>query len=340
MIMQFLNLSAMRKYVLLLLSLNFYLVGSSQVIKGTILDKETHEKILSAYVYFNGTFVGTSADQNGYFELDISKNISMPLTISAIGYYSVTLSDLSTSKPVQVFMKPKSYEMNDVVISGKSLIKQRKANLSVFRYAFLGSTDNANKCEIINEGDITFNYNKDKDTLKAYASKPIIINNKALGYKVTYYLDEFELYRRENNSFFFTGNIIFNEDLTTDFTQKKFFESNREESYYGSRMHFFRVLWKGNLDFSAFKIIDSNNMKLSYKDIVFKENSLTKYLKYPQKLGICYDEGKPSSFISFPKEEIYFEENGYYDPKLIEWEGLMAQKRIADWLPYEYSIKH
>ncbi|HZK92660.1 MAG TPA: carboxypeptidase-like regulatory domain-containing protein [Prolixibacteraceae bacterium] len=329
----------MRKFVLLFLSLNFYLVAYTQVIKGTILDQVTHEKILAAFIYFNGTFVGTSTDQNGYFELDITKNSSMPLTVSAIGYYSVTLTGLSTETPVVVYMKPKVYEMNDVVVSGKSLVKRRKINLSIFRYAFLGSTSNTRDCEITNESDITFNYDTDRDTLKVYASKPIVINNMALGYKVTYFLDQFELYRRENNSFYFTGNIIFNEDLTTDITKKHFYESNRETSYYGSRMHFFRVLWKGDLDFSAFEIKDQNNTKLIYKDIVFKENSISKYLKYPTKLCICYDEPKPSSYISFPEGEIYFEENGYFDPLLIEWEGQMAQKRIADWLPYEYSLK-
>ena len=329
----------MRKFVLLFLSLNFYFVAYTQIIKGTILDQDTHEKIPGAYVYFNGTFVGTSADQNGYFELDISKNSSMPLTVSAIGYYSVTLTGLSAATPVVVPMKPKVYEVNDVVVSSKSLVKRRKINLSIFRYAFLGSTPNARSCEITNESDITFNYDTDSDTLKVYASKPIVINNKALGYKVTYFLDQFELYRRENNSFYFTGNIIFNEDLTTDITKKQFYESSRETSYYGSRMHFFRMLWNGDLDFSAFKIKDPNNTNLIYKDIVFKENSISKSLKYPTKLGICYDEPKPSSYISFPEGEIYFEENGYFDPLLVEWEGQMAQKRIADWLPYEYSHK-
>ena len=329
----------MKKCVLIFLCFNFYLVAYTQVIKGTVLDQKTHEKIVGSYVYFNGTFVGTSTDQNGNFELDISKNSSMPLTISAIGYYSVNLTGLSNAKPVQVYLKPKVYEMNDVVVSGKSLLKKRKINLSVFRYAFLGSTANARDCEILNEQDITFNYDTDRDTLKAYASKPIVIVNKALGYKVTYFLDHFELFRRESNSFYFTGNIIFNEDLSSDITKKHFYESNRDESYYGSRMHFFRVLWKGDLDFSAFKIKDPNNNTLNEKDIVFRENSISKYLKYPKKLGICYDEDKPSSFISLPEGDIYFEENGYFDPMLIEWEGLMAQKRVADWLPYEYSVK-
>ena len=165
----------MRRFILFFLFLNTYLVAYNQVIKGTILDQKTLDKINFAYIYFNGTSVGTNSDQNGNFELDISKNASMPLTISALGYYSVTLTDFSAANPVLVHMKPKVFELNDVVIKGKSLARKRQLNLNLFREAFLGATANAEDCEIINEDDITFNYDSDTETLKSFASKPIII---------------------------------------------------------------------------------------------------------------------------------------------------------------------
>jgi len=62
-----------------------------------------------ATVYFNGTFVGTHSDQNGYFELDISKYKSMPLTVSALGYYTVTISDLSSAKYYRILLVPKVF---------------------------------------------------------------------------------------------------------------------------------------------------------------------------------------------------------------------------------------
>jgi hypothetical protein len=58
----------MRKFILLFLFINFYIVAYNQVIKGTILDKKTKSPIYFASVYFNGTFVGTHSDQNGYFD--------------------------------------------------------------------------------------------------------------------------------------------------------------------------------------------------------------------------------------------------------------------------------
>lgn len=327
----------MRKFVLFFLFINFYLIAYNQVIKGTISDQNTHSRINFAYIYFNGTFVGTNSDQNGYFELDISKYASLPLTISALGYYSVTMTIVSTREPLLVYMKPKVFELNEVVINAKAG-RERRVNLRLFKNAFLGETKNAANCEIINEKDIILKSFADNDSLKAFASKPILIDNKALGYKISYFLDEFEL-SKKNESFFFSGNIIFNEDLTTSGTQKQLFERRREQAYSGSRMHFFRALWDNNLDSAKFTVKNSENENLNYNDIVNQEDSLIKFLYYPENLGICYDASFPESYIIFLEEDVNFDKNGYFDPEGIGWQGEMGKKRIADWLPYEYSGK-
>ena len=111
-----------------------------QVINGTIIDSKTDSTICFATIYFNGTFVGTSSDINGNFKLDISKNASMTLTVSSIGYYSVTLSDFLTDKPLIIYLEPKVFEINDVFVSAKSLARKRKVNLRLFKNEFLGKT--------------------------------------------------------------------------------------------------------------------------------------------------------------------------------------------------------
>jgi hypothetical protein len=326
----------MRKFILLCLFINFYILAYNQVIKGTILDQKTHNKISFAYVYFNGTFVGTNSDKNGNFELDISKYSSMPLTISALGYYSVTMNIYSFKKPVIINMKPKVFELNEVVVSGKAHYRERRENLKLFEDTFLGVTRNANDCEITNENDIIFK--TDNDTLKAFSVNPILIDNKALGYKVSYFLDEFN-YNKKDKSFFFSGNIIFTEDLTTDKTKNLIFESRRKHAYLGSRMHFFRSLWENELDSSKFIVKNPALENLTYSNIVNEEDSLTKYLQYPEDLGICYHTSLPSTYVIFLESEVYFDKNGYFDPSGISWQGEMARRRIADWLPYEYSFK-
>ena len=327
----------MRKLILLFLFINFCTTAYNQVIKGTILDEQTKNPIMSASIYFNGTFVGTSSDMNGKFELDISKYTSLPLTISSIGYYSVTLIDFSDSGRFVISLTPMVYELEEVIISNKLFKKRRRANLKLFKNEFLGTTFNALDCEIINENDITFTYSSDKDTIKAFAAKPIIIHNRSLGYKVTYYLDKFEYYKKSKAVFFY-GNIIFNEDLSNDETQKNLFERRRKHTYLGSRMHFFRALWSNDLLYSGFTVSGSRHNIFKYKNLVSKDYNNKKFLNYNKEvLEIAYNTNL--SNITFLKSKVYFDQNGYFDPSGIIWNGEMAEQRIGDWLPYEYVVE-
>lgn len=323
----------MRKIIFLVLFFHFYYFAYNQIISGTVFDKKTNNIVPYATVYYNGTFVGTTSNEHGDFEIESSKNTSMPLTISAIGYYSVVLTNYSNSKPIQIYLVPKLFELKEVTVSDKSLVKKRRANLKIFKDEFLGTTANSQKCEILNENDITFNYATDDDTLKAYTSKPIIIDNKALGYKITYYLDKFEYYKRKESVFFY-GNIIFNEDKTNEDAQMEEYQRKRRFAYLGSRMHFFRALWLNDLTSSQFNLSNSANQKLKYKDIVKQNEDGTKYLQYNTSIRIEYMLNY--SLIVFRKQQVFFDQIGYFDPSGLNWIGEMGNMRIGDWLPYEY----
>ncbi|TAL66280.1 MAG: hypothetical protein EPN88_08695 [Bacteroidetes bacterium] len=104
-------------------------------------------------------------------------------------------------------------------------------------------------------------------------------------------------------------------------------------------MHFFKALWIDNLNSAGFTVRNSANETLKYNKVVFQKDSRTKYLRYPGGLCISYYAKQPTSFIIFLKEAVYFDANGYFDPSGISWEGEMARQRIADLVPYEYTIK-
>jgi hypothetical protein len=325
------------KLLFLLILFNCHFSLFSQIVTGTVFDKDTKNPIGFAYLYFSGTFVGTQTDQNGNFAIDIPNNKSIPLTVSAIGYYSLTQTDYLTDKPLLIYLDPKVYELKEVNISAKSLARRRRVNMILFRNVFLGTTDNAHYCRILNENDITFNYDSDNDTLKAYALKPLHIENKALGYNITYYLDKFE-YDRRGRSFTFKGNINFNEDLQINSDQKENYEMNRKNAYLGSRMHFFRALWLDDLKSAKFEVKSTSGKKLVYKDIVGEGVKNEKFLKYEENLKILYDSPPVSSTLELLKEKVFFSGDGYFDSDHILWDGYMASLRIADWLPYEYYV--
>jgi hypothetical protein len=333
----------MRKMITVMLFVSFYLTAYNQTINGTIFDKNTNEKISFATVYFDGTFVGRSADINGEFTINIGDNANKPLIVSSIGYYSASLEDLSKDKPLIIYLTPKVYNINEATISDISLVKKRKKILKLFKEIFLGTTENALNCEITNEQDISFNYGSDHDTLKAFASKPIHINNKALGYVLTCHLDKFE-YCRKSRTFLFVGNYFFNKDLAFETADNKSYLVRRENAYLGSRMHFFRALWANDLFSAGFRVKNLADKEINCRDIVIHEAnnlldttmSMKKYLQHPDGLKILYYSN--SSKIVFSKANVYFDETGYCDLG-INWEGEMIIRRTGDMLPYEYKIK-
>lgn len=323
----------MRKLIILLV-INIYTVSYGQIIKGTILDLNTKTPIIGASVYLNRTFVGTSSDLSGEFELNISKYPSMQLIISSIGYYSKTITDFSNKQEYVVYLTPKVYKIKEVFLDIKKSKRRRKRNLKRFKNEFLGTTFNAADCKILNEKDISFITSLNNDTIKAFASKPILIHNKSLGYKVTYYLDKFEYYKKSQSVFFY-GSIIFNEDLSI---KNKIYEVRRRKTYTGSRMHFFRSLSLNKLSSSGFIVKSYKNNNIQRKKIMFKDKRDKMFLSY-NKETLKIEYWPDVSYITFNKTNVYFDENGYFDPSGILWKGEMAEQRIADWLPYEYHIE-
>lgn len=299
------------------------------------MDLNTQAGIGFAAVYFSGTSTGTHTDLTGYFELDISRYKSMPLTISALGYYSVTLADFSHNKPNFIYLTTKDYELSEVVITAKN---RRRANLNIFKREFLGTTPNARSCNIENENDVIFIYNPKRDTLKAFSSNPIIIYNQALGYKIVYYLDKFE-YGFSNIYLRIIGNVILIADTTNLINLQKQFDKNRRSAFFGSRMHFLRSLWENNLAQDRFVVTDSSNVELKYNKIVTQTDSLLKYISYPRTMFVKYGPLSLQTQIKVVNDYVYFNENGFFDPLEIFWQGYMAEKRIGDLLPFEYKPK-
>lgn len=325
----------MNKYLFLFIILVCFSRANGQYINGTVIDAKTKKFIPFSTIYYDQTFVGTSADQSGNFTLKNFGDQTIPLVISAIGYYSVILKNYSDKEYLKVALRPKIYEISEVAIKTKSLERQRKRYLQIFKKEFIGTTKNAAECIITNSNDITFNYNSINDTIKAYALKPIIIENRALGYTITYFLDKFE-YSKKSNYTFFSGNFIFNKDWDERNDSNTTYKTTRENSYYGSRTHFIRSLCSGKLIGTGFRIMDSSSYNIKISKVVLINKNQQHFLNsaigeifidYKGRISTLYLSGDP----------IYFNETGYYDPNGISWSGDMGNQRMADWLPYEYS---
>ena len=331
----------MKRLVSVSLFLSICLVSYSQIIKGTILDKETKSPVNYATVYFNATSVGSYSDENGFFKLDIKNLVSMPLTISALGYYSTSITDYSPDKNIVVYLEPKVFNLTEVVVSAKKNPTLRK-EIDIFRREFLGKTKNAKECEITNLSDILFVTSEDKDTLNAIALKPIVVINRGLGYRIIYFLNKFEYVK--STSCVLVGSALFEED-STSISGNQEYESRRINAYYGSKMHFFRSLYRNDLSSSGYVIKNSKRV-LTYQDLVRVQLSndpdkIRKYILYSEpRSEIILIKWSPEyieSGMEILNSPVYFNKNGYFEGQNVIWHGVMATHQVADLLPYDYE---
>jgi CarboxypepD_reg-like domain len=342
----------MRNLIIIIALIGYFSVAHCQTFKGTVYDRSTDSTLSFATVYISGTSIGTYSDIHGNFELDISKYSSIPITISLLGYYSVTLSEHNSNKMYDIYLSPKINELNEVVVTGKK--GKWETYLRIFKREFLGETENASECDILNENDLRFFYNSDSSTLREISLKPILIRNKALGYTITYYLDKFKFSRHRvangqlTETCAILGNYLFKDDLLTlSESEKSKIEERRKSAYLGSRMHFFRSLYNGNLiqrgqysisisDNGSFTKGFSINSKtpINSDSFIIKKDSLSGYLKNARELSVTYKW--MNTLINIKWDSVYFEKDGYYDPVGVEFSGDMSKQRIGDLLPFEY----
>jgi hypothetical protein len=341
----------MKRITILILLLTYFSVGQGQTFKGTVYDQSTDSTLSFAAVYVSGTSIGTYSDVHGNFELDISKCGSKPITISLIGYYSIILSEYGSKKIYNIYLPRKINELNEVVIKAKK--GKWETYLRIFKREFLGVSENALECDILNEKDLRF-FNIYDTTLSAYSLKPLLIHNKALGYTITYYLDKFKYsFQKDekrifNETCFILGNYLFKDDLLTlSESERQTVEERRKRAYLGSRMQFFRLLYIGNYNYkgrfnillsdttisTVFLIQPTIHSKLSF----IKKDSLSGYLKYKGDLFVTYK--KMGTTMNIKKDSLYFEKDGFYDPFGVVFSGEMSDRRIGDLLPFEYLLK-
>jgi hypothetical protein len=326
----------MGKFLLMLLLAWPAIHAPAQVIKGSVVDSKTGEPVSFASVYFNGTTVGTISNENGEFELDISRHSSMPLIVSAVGYSTLTLDEFSSYESLNVSLLPLVYDIDAVTISARSLKRERRSNLRIFREQFLGRTIYARRCEILNEQDLTFNYGFDNDTLVASALNPLQVRNEALGYMITFYLEDFAYCRKTGNALY-TGTCTFMDDGIGEWS---LIEGRRMNVYLGSAMHFFRSLWADDLKSQGFSVLDHLGKSITYDDIVIIDGG-QKYLVHQEGFRINYDGHGwgTRSFLSILKSPFFFDESGYFDPVAIMLIGEMGKQRVGDMLPLEFVLQ-
>jgi hypothetical protein len=213
------------------------LVYSQTIIKGTVY--QVNGPLEGAAVYLNNTMLGTTTDANGEFSFPV-KSGQYEMIISYLGYKK-TIYSLNTSnytKPLVFALEEAKNTLDEIIIKKTVYDDEWKYNFTAFKRAFIGQSKLAEECEILNPEALHFNFDANKNILNAYARKPLQIQHKGLGYKITYELETFTI----NNSLVTYLGYSRYQKLKGNKRKERKWKKNRLITFNGSPMHFYRTL--------------------------------------------------------------------------------------------------
>ncbi len=135
-------------------------------------------------------------------------------------------------------------------------------NLKLFRDRFIGKMKGSDDCKIINSRDLHFYYDSKANELVAHAKIPLIIENATLGYRIKYWLEEFNANFKAKTTYYF-GYPQFEKMLPKNKRQARQWQKNRLEAYQGSLMELVRGIHAGN---------DLDSMGWEVRKLHYEEN--------------------------------------------------------------------
>ncbi len=214
-------------------------------------------------MFLSQTTIGTYSDGLGYFKLDNIPSGQHTLVVSMIGYKEFNY-DLDRLKEigdfVQLELEVDEQEMQEIVVREKRP-KKWLQNLEVFKEQFIGITRNAAKTTI--ENPEVLDFENDGDKLIATTRAPLIIENGALGYRITFYLRNFAYLKQGlSESVATNGYSVYEAMEAENEAQAADWEAERRRAYLGSFTHFIHALISDNLQEEGFGLFYADEFRI------------------------------------------------------------------------------
>lgn len=339
-------------------------------LSGAVLDADTGKPLPHANVFLANTMKGSVTDTTGRFLIRGVPAGAFEIVVSRVGYEAAK-REIQVAGELEI--KP-AFKLRPLVLTGEdvevtaAIPKKWKAQLERFTDLLLSTTKNATKTKILNPAALDFR--EENDSITAMASEPLLIENPALGYKLTLVLMKFAA---SSQKLQYNGSIKFDELAPTSEKQTDEWQKNRLRAYQGSLRHFlaaicdttigptlrlkqegfevftFKFLWERETQRNAEPLPVDRFLRRDLKARAF-------YLDFHEYLGVRYihereekpflyyhqltrDAGVQESWIMLETNQaVKIDGHGRYANDLaISKFGYWAWERLADMLPYEYE---
>lgn len=218
--------------------------------RGKVTDKENHHPMEGVSVFFSNTSYGTTTDAGGNYTLRVPAG-RYDMVVAMVGYETFVKNmlpaDSGTVQQIELTVSVK--ELDAVVLEAYEKNGWEKWG-SFFFENFIGTSDYASECHILNYKDIRFRISKHDNELTAVCRKPLVIENKGLGYTIRYQLERFT-FSYKTHMLLYSGYALF-EEMKGSERQQREWARRREEVFSGSMLHFMRAFYQNRLQENNF----------------------------------------------------------------------------------------
>ncbi|MCE7042598.1 carboxypeptidase-like regulatory domain-containing protein [Dyadobacter sp. CY312] len=252
----FINLNPARQFILtaLILALTAafcFAQDATVTLTGTVTDEKTGKPLPFANVFINNSTIGTNADGNGNYRLTNLSIGNLEMGVSFLGYETIrqTLRFEQPGVKKIMFKMKEGMALQGVTVYARKN-KRREKNLKIITRELLGTNQFAKLCRIVNP-EVLKIYEEDNGHLTAQSTKPVIIENNALGYRIFQDLDDFDFFE---GKVYYGGSTRFELLVPKDDAQKKLWRANQKVAYTGSMKHLLASMVADSLIEQGFKV--------------------------------------------------------------------------------------
>jgi hypothetical protein len=343
-------------------------------ISGRILNQADTKPVAYASIFLSNATIGDRTTTGGTFSLHNVKPGKYTLVVSIIGfeaYHQTIIVNNNNITLPGITITPKTIALQEVSVK-PVYDPNRDRNLSLFEKEFLGTSDLARECKILNPELLDLSYNETANTLTASSVDFLVVENDALGYKIKYLLTNFMMDKSRNGQkIHYEGSALFEEMKGTPLEEQQW-QKRRQQVYEGSEMHFLRSALTNRIDEEGFRVLQlisspgSRKAKTRRELMQFplKPEEIIKLTDQPgiyalgcdnDELHITYNksrhfpkngllahlddpDNKATTILSFNTPYVFFDRNGgVIDPNSVTLTGAWGRNRIAELLPVDYE---
>jgi hypothetical protein len=234
-------------------------------VAGRLVDAETGTAVVDAHVFLANSAFGDISGPDGTYTIDDVPPGTYTLVVSIVGYWpeSRALRFVGGGEVREDFRLTKAvYAVGEVSVTAER-DRRRSRELERFYALFLGQTPNRSGCKILNPEVIDLV--DEGGAFRASGRAPLLIENRSLGYRLTYVLSHFEAASNEHR---YRGEPYFEPLVPANPREERRWAKTRRETYRGSMSHFLRAAAAGTAHAEGFRtyLLGQSSWLMTYLD--------------------------------------------------------------------------